>query len=99
MNLAGCGSNLNRIKTMQTHFYKTLFTRLSITLLILSANCMAAEIEYGTAVPVGAKDGDLSLLPCEVYLEGDDRYHAGDCGTLIVSENRNNPDSRFIVLP
>lgn len=99
MIFVGCGQKINRISTMQTHFYITLVTGLGSALLILSANGIAADMKYGTVVPERAKDGDLSLSPCEVYLEGDDRHYAGDCGTLVVPENRNNPNSRLIALP
>lgn len=84
---------------MHTHFCKALVTSFVSAVLTLHANCMAAETVYGTVVPERAKDGDLWLSPCKVYLEGDDRYYAGDCGTLVVPENRNNPKSRLIALP
>ena len=66
---------------------------------MLSASGISAEPEYGTTVPAGAKSGDLTMAPCEVYLEGDDRHYPGDCGTLVVPENRVDPDSRLIALP
>ena len=77
----------------------SVIARLGATLWILSASVIAAEPEYGTSVPTGAKSGDLTMAPCEVYLEGDDRHYPGDCGTLVVPENRANPDSRMIALP
>ena len=55
---------------------------LSAALLTLAAATLAAEVEYGTTLPPGAKSGDLNLAPCEVHLEGDDRHYPGDCGTL-----------------
>jgi hypothetical protein len=45
------------------------------------------------------RDELTALLPCEVYLEGDDHLYTGDCGALVVPENRNNPHSRLIALP
>ena len=68
-------------------------------LLTLAAATLAAEVEYGTTVPPGAKSGDLNLAPCEVHLEGDDRHYPGDCGTLAVAENRKDPNTRLIALP
>ena len=48
-------------------------------------------------VPAGAKAGDLILEPC-TYEAGDVEY-AADCGTLVVPENRSDPNSRLIALP
>jgi pimeloyl-ACP methyl ester carboxylesterase len=68
-------------------------------LLMLSASASVAQGEYGQTVPPDARAGDLTLAPCQVYLEGDDRDYDADCGTLVVAENRNKPDSRLIALP
>ena len=84
---------------MGNPFYKTVSARIGAALLTLSASGIAAEAEYGTTVPAGRKSGDLTLAPCEVYLEGDDRHYPGDCGTLVVPENRKDPNSRLIALP
>ena len=48
-------------------------------------------------VPANAQAGDLTLEPCE-YEAGDVEY-AADCGTLVVPENRGDPNTRLIVLP
>lgn len=48
-------------------------------------------------VPAGAKAGDIFLKPCSVKIAG--VKYQGDCGTLVVPENRSNPDSRLIALP
>ena len=49
-------------------------------------------------VPAGAKAGDLlNLLACE-YKTKEATYRA-ECGTLVVPENRQKPDSRLIALP
>ena len=50
-------------------------------------------------MPAGAVDGDLILSPCEVYHPGDDKSYPGDCGTLVVSENRRAANARLIALP
>jgi hypothetical protein len=49
-------------------------------------------------VPAGAQAGDLIDLHTCTYKAGDTEY-AADCGTLIVPENRSNPNSRLIALP
>lgn len=50
------------------------------------------------AVPEGARAGELvGREPC-MYEAGDVEY-AADCGTLVVPENRSEPDSRLIALP
>src|SRR5215207_9093401 len=49
------------------------------------------------AVPEGAQAGDLRLQPC-TYSTPEANYQA-DCGTLVVPENRQNPNSRLIALP
>src|SRR5262245_46462617 len=48
-------------------------------------------------VPSGAHAGQLTLHPCR-YGTTDGSYPA-DCGTLVVRENRHDPDSRLIALP
>jgi uncharacterized membrane protein YdfJ with MMPL/SSD domain/pimeloyl-ACP methyl ester carboxylesterase len=49
------------------------------------------------SVPAGAKAGDLTLHPCSYATEAGS--HAADCGTLVVPENRADPQSRLIALP
>lgn len=49
------------------------------------------------SVPSGAKAGDLILHDCDYGTE-DGSYDA-ECGTLVVPENRADPDSRLIALP
>ena len=49
------------------------------------------------SVPAGAKAGDLTLESCDYDTE-DGSYRA-DCGTLVVPENRSDPQSRLIALP
>jgi pimeloyl-ACP methyl ester carboxylesterase len=49
------------------------------------------------SVPEGAKAGDLTLEPCTYGTESGS-YDA-DCGTLVVPENRADPQSRLIALP
>ena len=49
------------------------------------------------SVPKGAQAGDLVLEPCTYATE--DGSYAADCGTLVVPENRADPQSRLIALP
>jgi len=49
------------------------------------------------SVPSGAQAGQLKLHPCHYGTENGS-YRA-DCGTLVVRENRHDPDSRLIALP
>ena len=54
--------------------------------------------ETPITVPPGAQAGELiNLEPC-THKARDVEYEA-DCGTLVVPENRNDPDSRLIALP
>jgi len=48
-------------------------------------------------VPAAANAGDLILKPVQVFHE-DGSYEA-DCGTLVVPENRADPESRLITVP
>ena len=66
-------------------------------LMALLAGC-GGQVEAPITVPASAQAGDLvGLEPC-TYEAGDVEY-AADCGTLVVPENRNTPDSRLIALP
>jgi hypothetical protein len=47
--------------------------------------------------PEGAIAGDFETTQC-VHMAGEVEY-AAECGTLMVLENRSDPDSRLIVLP
>jgi hypothetical protein len=50
------------------------------------------------AVPAGTQAGDLVRLEACTY-EADKVEYAADCGTLVVQENRSDPNSRLIALP
>lgn len=80
------------------------FTPARIVALVISAILVAAlaylRFAPGSAavsVPAGAKAGQLSLKPC-TYATESGGYKA-DCGTLVVPENRADPQSRLIALP
>ena len=49
------------------------------------------------SVPKGAHAGQLNLHSCHYATEKGS--HAADCGTLVVPENRADPQSRLIALP
>jgi pimeloyl-ACP methyl ester carboxylesterase len=49
------------------------------------------------SVPAGAKAGELQMHPCHYDTEAGS--HAADCGTLVVPEDRHDPQSRLLALP
>src|ERR1700689_3381341 len=49
------------------------------------------------SVPSGAHSGQLTLKSCSYTTENGPS--AADCGTLVVPENRHDPNSRLIALP
>jgi pimeloyl-ACP methyl ester carboxylesterase len=55
------------------------------------------SVEDRASVPAGAIAGDLLLDPCTYSTEDGD--YAADCGTLVVPENRSDPQSRLIAVP
>ena len=50
-----------------------------------------------SSVPAGARAGDLTLEQC--YYATENGSYEADCGTLVVPENRADPESRLIALP
>src|SRR5919204_6128890 len=56
-----------------------------------------ATRDDGVSVPSGARAGQLKLHPCHYATENGS--YAADCGTLVVRENRHDPQSRLIALP
>lgn len=52
---------------------------------------------FAVAVPRGANVGDLTMEACTFTTAAGD--YAADCGTLVVAENRDDPQSRRIALP
>jgi pimeloyl-ACP methyl ester carboxylesterase len=80
------------------------FTRTRIVALALIGLALLtlAYVKLATAdepvsVPKGALAGDLILDPCTYSTENGS--YAADCGTLVVPENRADPQSRLIALP
>ena len=55
-----------------------------------------ASGDDAVSVPSGAKAGDLILENCKYAAEG--TTYDAECGTLVVPENRHDPDSRLIAL-
>src|SRR5215211_3221929 len=81
-----------------------IWTPARIVALALIAILVAglAYVRFGTgseavSVPNGAKAGDLVLENCHYATE--EGSYAADCGTLVVPENRADPQSRLIALP
>ncbi|MFB0537023.1 MAG: alpha/beta fold hydrolase [Anaerolineae bacterium] len=71
-----------------------------VVIAVLAALFLAAcgPSEAPITVPADAQAGDLvGLEPC-TYEANKVEYDA-DCGTLVVPENRSDPDSRLIALP
>jgi pimeloyl-ACP methyl ester carboxylesterase len=56
-----------------------------------------ATAEETVTVPKGALAGDLLLDPCTYSTENGS--YAADCGTLVVPEDRADPQSRLIAVP
>ena len=66
--------------------------------IVVTALSACGEKQTPMTVPEGAQAGELvGREPC-MYERGDVEY-AADCGTLVVLENRSEPDSRLIALP
>jgi len=81
----------------------TGFTRTRIVALSLIGVVVLglAYLKLGAAddpisVPAGAMAGDLLLDPCTYSTENGS--YAADCGTLVVPENRSDPESRLIAV-
>src|SRR4051794_22785732 len=73
----------------------------AITMIVLAAAALVmlrfAGGKSAVSVPRGAHAGQVFLHSCS-YSTDDGDYPA-DCGTLVVPENRRDPDSRLIALP
>jgi pimeloyl-ACP methyl ester carboxylesterase len=63
---------------------------------ILLSSC-GAQNDFDYLIPEDAQNGDLQLEECTFEISKED--YAADCGTLIVPENRTDPESRLIALP
>ena len=75
----------------------TLLSILALSAMLLLAGCSANK-PAPLAVPAGAHAGDLvGLQPCTY--KADKTKYSADCGTLVVPENRADPNSRLIALP
>jgi pimeloyl-ACP methyl ester carboxylesterase len=75
-----------------------MMTLVVITVLAALLPACGGKEEAPITVPEGAQAGDLvGLEPCTY--EAKDVEYAADCGTLVVPENWDNPNSRLIALP
>jgi hypothetical protein len=77
---------------------RSLTAVVMIAVLAALITACGGQEETPITLPPGAQAGDLvGLEPC-TYEAGDVEY-AADCGTLVVPENRADPNSRLIALP
>ncbi len=83
---------------MKTQSRKAI--RRMIVIIVLLATLLSAcrREETVISVPEGAQAGELVGLESCQYETGNVQY-AAECGTLVVPENRSNPDARLIALP
>ncbi len=70
---------------------------ITILLTLLLAACSGGE-EAPITVPAGTQAGDLVNLGVCTYERGGVEF-AAECSTLVVPENRSDPNSRLIALP
>jgi len=70
---------------------------IAVVMAVLMAACSDKE-EVAITVPAGAQAGELVGLESCTYKANKIEY-AADCGTLVVPENRSDPNSRLIALP
>ena len=77
--------------------YKHVIAIILILLTLLITACGRSE-EAPLTAPPDAQAGDLiGLEPC-IYETGGVEF-AAECGTMVVSENRKDPNARLIALP
>ena len=82
--------------SMKNHRFTIVIS--SLVLLSLALSACGGQEKATTTVPAGAQAGDLVGMEACTY-EADDVEYAADCGTLVVPENRADPNSRLIALP
>ena len=89
----------NGKKTVAKRFGRGRITGLAlIALLTLALGYLHfAGSSTAVSVPAGAHAGQLTLKSCNYTTEKG--TYAADCGTLVVPENRHDPNSRLIALP
>ena len=70
-----------------------------VVIAVLALGLLYLRLSGGSdlSVPNGWVAGDLTMEPCSYSTE--DGSVDADCGTLVVPENRNDPESRLIALP
>jgi pimeloyl-ACP methyl ester carboxylesterase len=86
------------MENISTTSIRSWVTLAIIALVIVTMLAACGGKQTPMTVPEGAQAGELvGRDPC-MYERGDVEY-AADCGTLVVPENRSEPDSRLIALP
>jgi pimeloyl-ACP methyl ester carboxylesterase len=96
-NQADKGDIAMKLNRTTISLERVLFPILIAILLVLPLTACGGR-EAPLTVPAGAQAGDLVDMQSCIY-ETDDIEYTADCGTLVVPENRNDPDSRLIALP
>jgi len=84
-----------KVNFVQAH--RIIMTTIIIFAAMLLVGCGRKE-EKPYSVPEGTQVDDLVNLEACTYEARKVKYEA-DCGTLVVPENRSDPDSRLIALP
>ena len=91
-------SRTEKEKEMFRNSYRTMFYISSLVLLGLVLAACGGPKQAPITVPAGAQAGDLVGVKSCTYTADKVEYDA-DCGTLVVPENRSDPNSRLIALP
>ena len=85
------------MNTKLKKFLRIISTTIAVIASLLMASCGGRE-EVPITVPAGALAGELmGMEPCSFENSGVE--YTADSGTLVVPQNRSDPDSRLIALP
>jgi len=79
---------------MKTH---TLLFTIGFIVIIVAAWLIFKPVKKEVSIPLGANADQIFLTTCTEKIEG--VPYQADCGTLVVSELRSDPDANLIALP
>lgn len=85
-----------RVGNTEKRLQRSMVTVVIAVLAALLSACGTRQAPL--TVPAGAQAGDLVGLQSCMY-EANKVEYGADCGTLVVPENRSDPDSRLMSLP